>query len=409
MRTDLFDFDLPDDRIALEPVSPRDAARLLVVRPSSPSPRERHAEGVLSARREGRGEGQQQASALVSAPHPNPLPILEERWGEGTAFQDRVVRNLPELLRPGDVLVFNDTRVIRAALQGGRWRGENRAQIAFNLHKRLDESRWLAFARPAKRLAAGDRVRFGHDGRVCLLGTLEATVARTAEAGEVELSFSLHGPYLDEAIEALGDPPLPPYIAGKREVRPEDAERYQTIYARHQGAVAAPTAGLHFTDGLLAELDARGISRQFVTLHVGAGTFLPVKADDTDEHRMHAEWGEVSSETANALNQARAAGGRIVAVGTTSLRLLETAATEDATIRLFAGETDIFITPGYRFRAVDVLMTNFHLPRSTLFMLVSAFSGLNTMRAAYAHAIAAGYRFYSYGDACLLHPARPTP
>jgi S-adenosylmethionine:tRNA ribosyltransferase-isomerase len=221
----------------------------------------------------------------------------------------------------------------------------------------------------------------------------------------VELSFSLHGPYLDEAIEALGDPPLPPYIAARRAVEPEDAERYQTVYARREGAVAAPTAGLHFTDALLAALDARGISRHDVTLHVGAGTFLPVKADDTSEHRMHAEWGEVAADTAAALNAARAAGGRIVAIGTTSLRLLETAAGEDGTIRPFAGDTALFITPGYRFRAVDMLMTNFHLPCSTLFMLVSAFSGLDTMRAAYAHALAAGYRFYSYGDACLLYPA----
>ena len=253
--------------------------------------------------------------------------------------------------------------------------------------------------------AAGDRIRFGNEGRVCLLGNLDATVAEIGEGGEVELSFSLHGAYLDEAIAALGDPPLPPYIAGKRAVEPEDAERYQTVYARHDGAVAAPTAGLHFTPALLAALDARGISRHFVTLHVGAGTFLPVKADDTAEHRMHAEWGEVSADTAAALNAARAAGGRIVAVGTTSLRLLETAAEADGTIRPFAGETALFITPGYRFKAVDVLMTNFHLPRSTLFMLVAAFSGLDSMRAAYAHAIAAGYRFYSYGDACLLYPA----
>jgi S-adenosylmethionine:tRNA ribosyltransferase-isomerase len=324
-------------------------------------------------------------------------------------LEDRIVRDLPALLRKGDVLVFNDTRVIRAALHGERWRGENRAQIAFNLHKRIDESRWLAFARPAKRLGVGDRVRFGHDGRVCLLGTLDATVARIGEAGEVELSFSLHGAYLDEAIEALGEPPLPPYIAGKRDVQPKDAERYQTVYARHEGAVAAPTAGLHFTQALLAALSARGISHQFVTLHVGAGTFLPVKTDDISEHRMHAEWGEVSPETAAALNGARAAGGRIVAVGTTSLRLLETAAAEDGTIEPFAGETEIFITPGYRFKAVDLLMTNFHLPRSTLFMLVAAFSGLDTMRAAYSHAIATGYRFYSYGDACLLHPGSPAP
>jgi S-adenosylmethionine:tRNA ribosyltransferase-isomerase len=369
MRTDLFDFDLPDGRIALEPTSPRDAARLLVVRPPSPSPR------ASSAR------------------------------GEGATFDDRLVRDLPDLLRPGDALVFNDTRVIRAALQGERWRGDNRAQIAFNLHKRIDESRWHAFARPAKRLAVGDRVSFGHDGRVCLLGTLDATVSAIGEAGEVELSFSLHGAYLDEAIAALGDPPLPPYIVGKRAVSPEDAERYQTVYARRDGAVAAPTAGLHFTQTLLSALDARGISRHHVTLHVGAGTFLPVKADDTGQHHMHAEWGEIAAETAAALNRARAAGARVIAVGTTSLRLLEAAARDDGTIEAFAGETALFITPGYRFKAADLLMTNFHLPRSTLFMLVAAFSGLDTMRAAYAHAIRAGYRFYSYGDACLLHPA----
>jgi S-adenosylmethionine:tRNA ribosyltransferase-isomerase len=333
----------------------------------------------------------------------------EEAWGEGIQFADRIVRDLPDLLRPGDALVFNDTRVIRAALYGERLRGESRALVHFNLHKRVDESRWRAFARPAKRLSVGDRIRFGNEGRVCLLGNLDATVANIGEAGEVELSFSLHGAYLDEAIEALGDPPLPPYIAGKRGVEPEDAERYQTVYARREGAVAAPTAGLHFTPELLAALEARGISRHFVTLHVGAGTFLPVKADDTAEHRLHGEWGEVSADTAAALNAVRAAGGRIVAVGTTSLRLLETAATDDGTIHPFAGETALFITPGDRFKAIDLLMTNFHLPRSTLFMLVAAFSGLDTMRAAYAHAIAAGYRFYSYGDACLLHPAMPRP
>jgi S-adenosylmethionine:tRNA ribosyltransferase-isomerase len=355
MRTDLFDFDLPDAAIALEPVAPRDAARLLVVQPSS------------------------------------------------ATLHDCNVRDLPGLLRPGDALVFNDTRVIRAALIGERLRGGNRARIAFNLHKRVDESCWRAFARPAKRLAAGDRIRFGHDGRVCLLGTLDATVTHVGEAGEVELLFSMHSAYLDEAIEALGDPPLPPYIAGKRDIAPEDAERYQTVYARRDGAVAAPTAGLHFTEPLFAALQARGISRHFVTLHVGAGTFLPVKADDTGDHRMHAEWGEVGVDTAAALNKARSAGGRIVAVGTTSLRLLETAAAADGTLRSFAGDTELFITPGYRFKAVDVLMTNFHLPRSTLFMLVSAFSGLDTMQRAYAHAIERGYRFYSYGDASLLH------
>ena len=291
MRTDLFDFDLPDDRIALEPASPRDAARLLVVRPPPP---QTAPESPSPWRGGVRGGGQQHTPEQASAPHPNPLPI--EEWGEGTRLDDRIVRDLPDLLRPGDALVFNDTRVIRAALHGERLRGENRARIAFNLHKRVDESRWRAFARPAKRLAVGDRIRFGNEGRVCLLGNLDATVTAIGEAGEVELSFSLHGAYLDEAIAALGDPPLPPYIAGKRAVAPEDAERYQTVYARHDGAVAAPTAGLHFTPALLAALDARGISRHFVTLHVGAGTFLPVKADDTAEHRMHAEWGEVSAD-----------------------------------------------------------------------------------------------------------------
>jgi S-adenosylmethionine:tRNA ribosyltransferase-isomerase len=358
MRTDLFDFDLPDDRIALEPVTPRDAARLLVVR-----------DGRLA---------------------------------------DTHVRDLPTLLRPGDALAFNDTKVIRAALTGERLRGDARAIVSFNLHKRIDEHRWRAFARPAKRLATGDRIRFGHDGRVCLLGTLDATVNKIGDAGEVELAFSLHGPFLDEAIEALGDPPLPPYIAGKRDLLPGDPERYQTIYAQRDGAVAAPTAGLHFTEELLATLAAKGIARHFLTLHVGAGTFLPVKTEETSEHRMHAEWGEFSPETAAALNQVRTAGGRIVAVGTTSLRLLEAAADIDGHVRPFAGETDIFITPGYRFKAVDLLLTNFHLPRSTLFMLVSAFSGLDTMRRAYAHAIAHGYRFYSFGDACLLHPAEAT-
>ena len=353
MRTDLFDFELPDGHIALEPVTPRDGAKLLVV-------------------------------------------------GSG-GFEDRIVRDLPDLLRPGDALVFNDTRVIRAALEGERIRGETRAHVSFNLHKRIDESRWRAFARPAKRLAVGDHIRFGHDGRVCFLGTLDATVTEIGGDGEVELSFSMHSAYLDQAIEALGDPPLPPYIAGKRELRSEDADRYQTIYARHEGAVAAPTAGLHFTDSLFAALDARGISRHFVTLHVGAGTFLPVKADDTADHRMHAEWAEISAETADALNRTRAKGGRLIAVGTTSLRLLESAADEEGSLRPFSGETQIFITPGYRFKAADLLITNFHLPRSTLFMLVAAFSGLETMQQAYAHALISGYRFYSYGDACLLH------
>src|SRR5262245_24488926 len=306
MRSDLFDFQLPADRIALEPAEPRDAARLLVVHPGQQRPAGRAAP----------------ARPAAAAPR----------------FVDSTVRQLPELLRRGDALVLNDTRVIRAALVGSRLRGEQQASVAFNLHKRLDESRWLAFARPATRLAPGDRTRFGHDGRVCLLGQLDASIAAVGAAGEVELSFSLHGPYLEEAIEALGDPPLPPYIASRREPVPEDAERYQTIYARHAGAVAAPTAGLHFTPALFAALEARGVARHFVTLHVGAGTFLPVKAEDTADHRMHAEWGEISEATAQALNAARAAGGRVVAVGSTALRLLETAAGEDGKLAAFAGE-----------------------------------------------------------------------
>ncbi len=352
MRTDLFDFDLPEDRIALRPATPRDSARLLVVGPET--------------------------------------------------LADRSVRDLPGLLRPGDALVFNDTKVIPAALEGTRIRDDGRAHVSFNLIKRVDESRWRAFARPAKRLKSGDRIRFGTEGRVCLLGELDATVTERRDDGEVELAFSLHGAYLDEAIAALGDMPLPPYIALKRAPEDDDRTSYQTVYARAEGAVAAPTAGLHFTPELFATLEAGGISRHFLTLHVGAGTFLPVKAEDTGGHRMHAEWGTIDEAAAADLNALRAQGGRIVAVGTTVLRLLESAATPDGNIAPFAGETSIFITPGYRFRAVDALMTNFHLPRSTLFMLVSAFAGLDTMQAAYAHAIAAGYRFYSYGDACLL-------
>lgn len=353
MRVDLFDFDLPEDRIALRPASPRDSARLLVVRP-------------------------------------------------GQAFEDRVVRELPELLWPGDALVFNDTRVIPARLSGLRYRGEAAARVEATLHMRAGPDRWKAFLKPAKRAAVGERIRFGHDGRACFLGTLEATVAEKGEGGEALLVFDFSGPILDEAIAAVGHVPLPPYIASRRPDDERDVTDYQTVYAREEGAVAAPTAGLHFTPELMRALDARGLQRHFVTLHVGAGTFLPVKAEDTAQHRMHAEWGEVDAKTAEALNAVRARGGRIVAVGTTSLRLLESAADAQGRIGAWSGETDIFITPGYRFRAVDILMTNFHLPRSTLFMLVSAFSGLETMKAAYAHAIRAGYRFYSYGDSSLL-------
>jgi S-adenosylmethionine:tRNA ribosyltransferase-isomerase len=326
-------------------------------------------------------------------------------WGEGM-LEDRVVRDLPELLSPGDALVFNDTRVIPAALHGVRRRGALQAQISVTLIERKDQSRWRGLARPAKRLQEGDRLHFGHSGSVCLAGALDATVAARGEEGEVELIFDLAGPDLDAAIASVGEMPLPPYIAARRPAEEADRRDYQTVFAAHDGAVAAPTAGLHFTPELMAALKERGIERHFVTLHVGPGTFLPVKAEDTDAHKMHAEWGEVSSGTAAALNAVRAQGGRIVAVGTTSLRLLETAA-RDGAIEPFRGPTDIFITPGYRFRAVDMLMTNFHLPRSTLFMLVAAFSGLDVMKEAYAHAIAAGYRFYSYGDACLLFPSAP--
>ena len=356
MRTDLFDFDLPPERIALRPALPRDAARLLVVRP-----------------------------------------------GAAPEFDDRGVRDLPELLRPGDVIVVNDTRVIPARLVGRRiGRGDSAPKIEATLHRRLDGSRWRAFVKPAKRLAVGDVVRFGEEGRVCFLGQLDATIEDKGEGGEVTLGFAFHGPILDQAIGERGEMPLPPYIASRRAPDERDRSDYQTMFAETEGSVAAPTAGLHFTEALVERLKARGIALHRVTLHVGAGTFLPVKADDTAAHRMHAEAGSVSADTAAALNEVRRGGGRIVAVGSTALRLLESASGEDGHIGAFVGETALFITPGYRFRAVDVLVTNFHLPRSTLFMLVAAFSGLGVMQRAYAHAIAAGYRFYSYGDACLL-------
>jgi len=357
MRLSDFDFDLPDDRIALRPAEPRDAARMLVVRPGQP-------------------------------------------------LRDGQVRDLPSLLRPGDALVFNDTKVIPARLNGTRERDGQVVAVEATLHRRLSPHAWTAFIRPGKRLKAGDRIRFGErDDRACFLGVLDATVKDKGEGGEVTLGFDLSGPDLDAAIAERGHVPLPPYIASKRAEDDRDRADYQTVYAREDGSVAAPTAGLHFTPDLLAALSERGVSQHFVTLHVGAGTFLPVKVDDVSEHRMHAEYGEVSPETAQALNAVRTAGGRIVCVGTTSLRLLESAAEADGTIRPFHAETAIFITPGYRFRTADVLMTNFHLPKSTLFMLVSAFAGLETMRAAYAHAIADGYRFYSYGDASLLERA----
>ncbi|MDP1911852.1 MAG: tRNA preQ1(34) S-adenosylmethionine ribosyltransferase-isomerase QueA [Brevundimonas sp.] len=420
MRTADFDFDLPDDHIALRPAEPRDSARLMVVR-----------DGEL---------------------------------------EDRIIRDLPDFLRPGDALVFNDTRVIPARLSGVRERvgpDDESLTVAVEatLHHRDAPDVWSAFMKPGKRIKAGDRIRFtaplplegveegspeanrrraggwggGREsqklarrapsgdglspsphhpqpaftptptpppsrgrGSMCSLGQLDATVVDKGVDGLVTLRFDLAGPMLDEAIRDVGVMPLPPYIAAKRAEDDRDRSDYQTMFAHWDGSVAAPTAGLHFTPALMGAIRARGVSTHAVTLHVGAGTFLPVKADDTADHKMHCEWGEVSTDTAAALNAARAAGGRIVCVGTTSLRLLESATMPEGEIRPFHGDTAIFITPGYRFRAADVLMTNFHLPKSTLFMLVSAFAGLEVMKAAYAHAVAEGYRFYSYGDGSLL-------
>lgn len=349
-----FDFTLPDDCIALRPAHPRDAARLLVVSSS----------GALS---------------------------------------DRSVRDLPDQLRAGDVLVLNDTRVIPARLKGVRHRAESQVAVEATLHRRLSPHQWTAFMRPGKRLAVGDRVMFGESSdRACLLGALDATVSGKGEGGEVALSFDLSGADLDAAIADRGMMPLPPYIAAKRAEDEQDRRDYQTVYANEDGSVAAPTAGLHFTPELIERLRAAGVETEFVTLHVGAGTFLPVKTEVVAQHQMHPEWGEVDAATAARLNAVRQRGGRVICIGTTSLRLLESATGEDGVIGPFRGETAIFITPGHRFRAADGLMTNFHLPKSTLFMLVSAFAGLGTMRSAYAHAIAAGYRFYSYGDASLL-------
>ena len=342
MRVDLFDFDLPNERIALRPARPRDTARMLVVR-------------------------------------------------EDESLTDRHVRDLPDLLEPGDVLVFNDTRVIPAQLEGRR--GE--AKIGATLHKRIDLRRWQAFVRNAKRLRPGDLAEFG--------GGVTAVAEERLPDGSFVLAFKGEEP-VEVLLERAGTMPLPPYIAGKRPTDAQDREDYQTLFAKEDGAVAAPTAALHFTDRLMAGLAERGIVTETLTLHVGAGTFLPVKAEDTDDHQMHSEWGRIEPETADRLNAAKAKGGRIIAVGTTSLRLLESATGEDGVIRPFAGDTDIFITPGYEFRAIDGLMTNFHLPKSTLFMLVSALMGTEIMQLAYAHAIGEEYRFYSYGDSSLLLP-----
>ncbi len=361
MRVDAFDFVLPPERVALEPANPRDSARMLVVGPK----------GDLT---------------------------------------DAHVRDLPDFLTARDALVVNDTRVIAARLEGVRVRGEAIASIEATLIERIDDCRWRALARPAKRLKIGERIRFGEPGEstACFLSALDAEVEDKGEAGEVLLRFEFAGAALGEAIERLGAPPLPPYIASRRALSASDQADYQTMFAANPGAVAAPTAGLHFTPSLVASLAAKGVALHKVTLHVGAGTFAPVRVEDTVDHKMHSEWGSISAATADALNAVRDTGGRVVCVGTTSARVIESAADENGRLRPFSGRTDIFITPGYRFRVVDALLTNFHLPRSTLFMLVSAFSGLKTMHAAYAHAIQTGYRFYSYGDACLLSRAKPT-
>jgi S-adenosylmethionine:tRNA ribosyltransferase-isomerase len=341
MKVDLFDFDLPSERIALRPASPRDSARMLVL--------------------------------------------------DGNATRDLTVADLPGQLRAGDLLVFNDTRVIPAQLEGRK--GD--ARIGATLHKREGPRRWRAFVRNARRLREGDTVDFG--------AGVSAIASDRAEDGSLALTFNGDEP-VELLLERAGRMPLPPYIAARRAADARDADDYQTMFAAEKGAVAAPTAALHFTPGLIAALDAAGIGHTTLTLHVGAGTFLPVKADDTDSHKMHAEWGRIDAATADRLNAVRAAGGRVIAVGTTSLRLIESATGEDDIVRPFEGDTAIFITPGYRFKAIDGLITNFHLPRSTLFMLVSALMGLDVMKRAYAHAVGAGYRFYSYGDASLLLP-----
>lgn len=343
MRVDLFDFDLPAELIALRPAKPRDSARLLLV--------------------------------------------------DGEDISDKTVLDLPNLLRPGDTLVFNDTRVIPAQLEGRR--GE--ARIGATLHKREGPRDWWAFVRNAKRLRVEDVVEFGNG--------VHATVADRDEEGAVLLHFEGEDP-VEILLERAGRMPLPPYIASRRPADQQDRDDYQTMFAREEGAVAAPTAALHFTPTLIEALDQAGVRRETLTLHVGAGTFLPVKAEDTSEHKMHAEWGRIDEETAERLNNVRSSGGRLIAVGTTSLRLLESAADENGVIHPFEGDTAIFITPGYRFKAIDGLITNFHLPRSTLFMLVSALMGLEVMKRAYGHAVEQKYRFYSYGDASLLLPAK---
>ncbi len=359
MLVDQFDFDLPPERIALRPARPRDAARLLTV-------------------------------------DPNADPQLE----------DRQVRELSEVLDPGDMLVFNDTRVIPARLSGYRVNSRNsRAKIEITLHKRINDNDWFCFAKPARKIDVGDRLIFAseqqHGGDQ---ENLEATVAEKLGEGECRVAFSPGKQNFGTSLESFGEVPLPPYIASRRALDDEDLSDYQTIFAARDGAVAAPTAGLHFTDELISRLNANDIACATITLHVGAGTFLPVKVRDIRDHKMHKEWGEITPDLARKLNEVKARGGRIVAVGTTVMRLLESAADDQGVVHPFSDDTDIFISPGYRFKCVDILMTNFHLPKSTLFMLVCAFSGTETMKKAYNHAIENAYRFYSYGDACLLFP-----
>lgn len=358
MRVDLFDFELPDERIALRPAVPRDAAKMLVVKPSNDD-------------------------------------------AQHAGFIDAGVLDLASYLSEGDAIVFNDTKVIPAQFEGRRIRGENEIKVSATLHMRASANEWKAFIRPGKRIKIDDQIVFSNtDG-----DQLEAVVSEKSDGGEVTLSFACSAQELDEKVAVIGKIPLPPYIASKRGEDAQDSVDYQTMYAKDAGAVAAPTAGLHFTDRIFDTLKQKGVKCHFVTLHVGAGTFLPVKADDTTDHKMHSEIGFVSDEIANSLNETKAKGGKIVSVGTTSLRLLESATSVDGTVKPWSGPTDIFITPGYKFRAVDILMTNFHLPKSTLFMLVSAFSGFDVMHKAYKHAIENEYRFYSYGDSSLLFRA----
>jgi S-adenosylmethionine:tRNA ribosyltransferase-isomerase len=359
MRVDLFDFELPRERIALRPIEPRDSARMLIV------------------------------------------PALGD-------FEDRTIRDLPDILRPGDAIVVNDTRVIPARLFGTRERRGSVVKVEIMLHRQLSSSAWRAFARPGKRLTVGDTVLF--EPKVKSLNgsseMLTCTILEKQPSGEVTVEFNSNGALLQRDIGQFGHIPLPPYITSRRSDDANDADDYQTIFAANPGAVAAPTAGLHFTPELVRRLESRGVSLHKVTLHVGAGTFLPVKVDDTSSHKMHSEQGELTETVATELNLRRRSGGRIVAIGTTTLRILESASNPSGELSPFSGETDIFIVPGYRVCAVDVLLTNFHLPRSTLFMLVSAFSGLERMQLAYKYAIDSQYRFYSYGDACLLFRAK---